>query len=103
MGELPSGPLWEAYKTAIALNNTMLRIAAFPPGTPKAAVEDIRAALQRMSADPAFVAESTRTFGYVPEIISGAEVPEQIRQALSVSPQMRTWVTDYIKAGELRK
>lgn len=102
-GSEPSGPKWDAYRTAVALNNTMLRIVAFPPGAPKAAVEAVRVALGRMMTDKDFIADATRTFGFVPEISAGPEVPERIRSTLNVPSDMRAWVTDYIKAGQARK
>lgn len=102
-GGEPSGPLWDAYRTAAALNNTMLRIVAFPPGSPKAAVEAIRTAILRIMDDKDFAADATRTFGFVPEIMATPQTPERIRTALNVSPGMRTWVNDYIKAGQEKK
>src|ERR1043166_9892269 len=33
-GKMPSGDLWEAYKTVLTVNGTMYRLPAMPPAAP---------------------------------------------------------------------
>ena len=39
----PSGPLWDAYRTNLAIDSAMLRTVVLPPGVPAAAVDALRA------------------------------------------------------------
>ena len=40
---MPSGQLWEAYKSILLVNGTMYRLIAMPPSAPQEAVEALRA------------------------------------------------------------
>ena len=102
-GTEPSGPMWETYKTIVALSHAMQRIAAFPPGTPKPAIVAITAAFKKLETDEDFAAEGRRTFGFVPAFRSGSDTNERIRSALAVAPETKAWIARYVEdAGKLR-
>ena len=46
-GTMPSGQLWDIYKSIISADGIIQRMIVMPPGAPKAAVEAIRAAIPR--------------------------------------------------------
>jgi tripartite-type tricarboxylate transporter receptor subunit TctC len=96
-GRPPSGQYWEAFKTIRTISGTMIRILAMPPGAPAAAVEALQAALVRMNADPAYAADAKKTIGFIPEYATGPKVGDEVRTALSVSPDMRAFIIDYVK------
>jgi tripartite-type tricarboxylate transporter receptor subunit TctC len=98
-GKLPSGMLWDSYLALITLNGTMQRILSLPPGAPPAAVVALRAALDRLNHDSDFHAEATKTLGFVPEYYAGADTVPQIRNALTVSPEIRKFVAEYVAKG----
>lgn len=98
-GKMPSGRFWETYLALITLNGTMQRILSLPPGAPAAAVAALQTALERLNHDQEFHAEATKTLGFVPEYYASADVGDQIRNALTVSPEIRTFVADYIAKG----
>lgn len=98
-GTEPSGHLWEVYKTIVALSHAMQRIAAFPPGVPKEAVETMQAAFKALESDPEFAAEGRKTFGFVPAFRSGPDTAERIRGALTVTPAMKEWIAKYVEAA----
>jgi len=98
-GKLPSGQLWETYLALITLNGTMQRILSLPPGAPPAAVAALQAALERLNHDQEYHAEATKTLGFIPEYYAGADAGDQIRNALMVSPEIRTFVAEYIAKG----
>lgn len=98
-GRLPSGILWESYLALVTLNGTMQRIVALPPGAPKAAVEALRLALIRLNSDKEFAAEALKTFGYEPEYVADPDVATKVRAALTVKPEIRNFIADYIKKG----
>ena len=98
-GKMPSGPHWEAYLALITLNGAMQRILSLPPGAPPAAVAALRAALERLNNDKDYHDEATKTLGFIPEYYAGADTGPQIRNALTVRPEIRTFVADYIATG----
>ena len=98
-GKMPSGPHWEAYLALITLNGAMQRILSLPPGAPPAAVAALRAALERLNHDKEFHADAIKTLGFIPEYSAGADTGPRIRAALTVKPEIRKFVAEYIPKG----
>jgi hypothetical protein len=96
-GKPPSGPLWDAYLACLRLNGGLQRLIALPPGAPKAALDALRTAVQRLNKDSAYAAAAKKTLGYVPEYYSGADTNEKVRSALTVTPEIRAFFANYIK------
>jgi tripartite-type tricarboxylate transporter receptor subunit TctC len=96
-GRMPEGKLWEIYKAVIALNGAMQRILVFPPGTPEAAVKEMRAAVAKMNDDKAYGDDALKTFGFVPEWVVRDDVPARIRKNLVLSPEIREFMANYVK------
>ena len=97
-GRKPAGPLWEAYLTITTLRGTMQRIAALPPGSPQAASEALWAAFEKLNDDPAFAEESNKAIGFVPDFETGPKVGPQVRQALTIKPEIKQFVDRYAGA-----
>jgi hypothetical protein len=97
--KMPSGPHWDAYLALITLNGAMQRILSLPPGAPPAAVAALRAALERLNHDKDYQADALKTLGFIPEYDAGPNVAPQVRAALTVRPEIRTFVADYIARG----
>jgi hypothetical protein len=96
-GALPSGELWEVYKAIIGADGVIQRVIVMPPGAPAAAVEALRAAIPRLNADPAYAEEAEKTFGFVPLWSAGPDTSKVAQTALNMQPQVRTFLTEYIK------
>jgi putative tricarboxylic transport membrane protein len=96
-GTLPSGPLWDAYRTNLAVDAAMLRTIVMPPGSPPAAVAALRTALARLNDDKDYGEEALRTIQFVPHYETGADINERVRPRLTVSPAIRSFVLDYMK------
>ena len=96
-GKPPAGPLWDAFRTIRTISGTMIRILALPPGAPQPAVDALRAALVRLNSDPVYAADAMKTIGFVPEYVTGPNTNHEVRTALTVSPQMRAFLADYVK------
>ncbi len=96
-GAMPSGPLWEAYKTNLAIDAQMLRIIAMPPGSPPAAVAALRKALAALNDDKAYAADAMTAIQFVPHYVVNADLDQQVRGRLTISPEMRTFITAYMK------
>ena len=93
-GVEPSGDLWKAYLSIIALSGSMQRLIVMPPGAPTAGVEAVRRALDRMVSDKIFQEECT-ALGFLPEFVTEDGVNDQVRKALTVSPDMKKFIHDY--------
>jgi hypothetical protein len=96
-GAPPSGQMWDIYLSALALTSAMGRLVAMPPQTPDAAVTALRNATARLNNDKAFAEDSMKTLGFVPNFVTGADTNRLARQTLTVRPEVRSFVADYIK------
>jgi tripartite-type tricarboxylate transporter receptor subunit TctC len=99
-GKEPSGPLWEAYLSIISTNAAMQRMIAFAPGVPQAAVEALRKGLREVENDPDFAQEALKTIGFVPDFRAGPNTNREVRQALSVRPETKAFLADYVKQAK---
>jgi tripartite-type tricarboxylate transporter receptor subunit TctC len=99
-GKAPSGPLWEAYRTNLAVDGSMLRTIAMPPGSPQAAQDALRAALARLNHDKEYAADSMKAMQFVPHYETGSDINTRVRRALTVSPDIRTFVLNYMRGGK---
>ncbi len=77
----------------------MQRMLVMPPGVPKAALDELRAAVLKLNNDPAFAEEARKVVGFVPDYVAGADTNRQVRAALSVKPEVRAFVATYIKSA----
>jgi tripartite-type tricarboxylate transporter receptor subunit TctC len=98
-GTLPSGQLWDAYRTVLTINGAMQRQIVLPPGVPAAAVAELRTAVLRLNDDKEHAEEAARIIGFVPEWVAGPATNKEVRAALTISPEMRAFIADYVKRG----
>ena len=57
------------------------------------------AALDGLNNDNEYHADAVKTLGFIPEYYAGADAASQVRSALTVRPEIRTFVADYIAKG----
>jgi tripartite-type tricarboxylate transporter receptor subunit TctC len=96
-GVMPSGQLWDIYKAIIGADGITQRQIVMPPGAPQPAVEALRTAIARVNADKAYAGEAEKTFGFVPQWRAGADTPTVVQAALTVRPEVRAFLIDYMK------
>jgi tripartite-type tricarboxylate transporter receptor subunit TctC len=96
-GGTPSGDLWEAYKTNLAVDAQMLRLVAMPPDSPPAAVAALRKALLALNDDPDYAADAMTAMQFVPHYEVSDTLDRTVRDRLSIPPQMRSFILDYMK------
>jgi hypothetical protein len=96
-GGMPSGQLFDIYKSLISTDGVIQRMIVMPPGAPKAAVEAIRAAIPRLNADKVYAEEAEKAFGFVPQWEAGPDTNAVAQKALTVRPEVRTFLADYMK------
>ena len=97
-GTMPSGQLWDIDKSIISADGIIQRMIVMPPGAPKPAVEAIRAAIPRLNADKVYAEEAEKAFGFVPQWEAGPDTNALAQNALTVRPQVRAFLTDYMKS-----
>jgi hypothetical protein len=98
-GTLPSGRLWDAYRTNLAVDGAMLRTITMPPGVPQAAVNALRTALARLNDDKEYAEEAMKSIQFVPHYETGPDINTRVRKAMAVPPDIRSFVLDFMRAG----
>jgi tripartite-type tricarboxylate transporter receptor subunit TctC len=98
-GEYPSGKYWDAYRTMLGVNASMLRTIVLPPDSPKAAVDALRAAVAELDDDQAFIADAQKVLGFAPHYETGAGLNEQVRGMLRMTPETKAFIEDYMARG----
>jgi hypothetical protein len=101
-GREPEGKLWDIYKKAIAINGAMQRIVAFPPGTPKPAMDAMRAAIHKLANDQEFAADAMKTVGFVPDYEAGDNIQSEVVNALTIPAEEKEFIAEYIAKGQRR-
>ena len=71
----------------------------FRPAAPKEAVNELRRAVVQLNEDKEYIEEAERTMGEAPEYVSGPDLNDQVRKGLSISPELKTFMEDYVKKG----
>jgi tripartite-type tricarboxylate transporter receptor subunit TctC len=99
-GRPPSGELWEAYKTNLAVDAEMLRIICMPPGSPPAAVAALRQAVRALNDDQDYAADAMTAMQFVPHYKVSDDLDQDVRERLTVPPAMRTFILSYMKKVE---
>ena len=96
-GGTPSGPLWDAYRTNLLVDASMLRMVAMPPGSPPAAVAALRKALAELNDDKDYAADAMTAIQFVPHYQISPDLNDVVRRRLTISPAMRGFIGDYMK------
>jgi hypothetical protein len=95
-GGTPSGPYWDALALTNKILSNMFRAVFMPPGSPKQAVADMRAAYAGLATDAAFQAEYERVAKYRAVFVGGAEGEKLIAALGQVKPELVAFVKDYV-------
>ena len=101
-GTLPAGRLWDVYQALVNVNWNLQRMLVLPPGAPRPAREAIQSALVAISKDRNFEAEALKTIDFVPDLIAAADSNEHVRAMLSVSPEIKQFINEYVKNAPKR-
>jgi hypothetical protein len=66
-------------------------------GAPPAAADALAAAVARMNADKDYAEEAIKTIGFVPEYTTGPNTNREVREGLTVKPEVKAFIADYMK------
>ncbi len=78
----------------------MQRTVVLPPNSPPAAVAALRDAIGELNDDKSYADEAIKTLGFAPEWVAGPNTNAQVRRALSITPQMRSFIANYVKSAK---
>ncbi len=70
---------------------------AMPPGVPQAAVDAMRKAVAALNDDKEYAADAMKTIQFVPHYMVNPNLNDEVGKALSITPEMRTFITSYMK------
>jgi len=93
-GARPKGLEWDAYRV-IAGSRQFLRIIVLPPGAPKKAVDDLRAAWTQTTKDKDYLAEYRKQNNSELEALVGEDAAAAIADVLNVKPEVRKFIVDF--------
>ena len=96
-GTMPSGQLWELYKSILLVNGTMYRMLALPPGAPQDATSALRSAVVKLAADQSYIDEALKVMGDAPEYVTSTTLNDDVRKGLSISPALKEFMDAYGK------
>jgi tripartite-type tricarboxylate transporter receptor subunit TctC len=78
----------------------MQRLILLPPGAPKAAVAALQKAVLRLNEDKAFAEDAMKTIKFVPEYTATPDLKQEVRELLTLKPEMAAALTAYMKAAK---
>lgn len=87
--EMPKGPLWETYLAVTTLRRTMQRVTA------------LRTAVQKLNDDPTYAADAMKAMGFAPDYEAPPNTNDQVRRAISIDPQIKKFVDDYMEKSRV--
>ncbi len=96
-GGVPSGQLWEAYKTLFEVNSTLQRLIVLAPNTPRVAFDAVSKAIERLNNDKEFAAEAVKTIEFAPDYVTSPNMTTTVRGMLHATPEMRTFINEYMR------
>ncbi|HEY5608824.1 MAG TPA: hypothetical protein VIM38_10850 [Alphaproteobacteria bacterium] len=97
-GGAPSGVKWDTLRLTNKIMNSMFRTSFLPPGSPKEATEELRAAYRALWKNEAFMTEYEKTVKYRAGLIVGADGEKLIASLGQVKPELVAFLKDYTAA-----
>lgn len=98
-GGTPSGIKYTAFTVVNNLATFMLRGSFVPAGTPKAAVDALRAAWKALPDDPEFVSEYRKAFKAEPKIVQSAAAQAHVDNVKNIDLKVVNFLKKYIKGS----
>ncbi len=98
-GGMPSGIKYRSLRLVNNLSTYMLRGSFVPAGTPKAAVDALRAAWRALPGDQTFVAEYRKAFRAEPKILQAKAAQAHINSIGTTDPEVVSFLKKYIRGG----
>jgi len=100
-GKMPSGPKWDALNWFVTLIGSVNYVGLAPPGTPKAAVADLRKGYEMASKDPDFAKAWIKRNGVPPEFVGHEEGERVFASLANTDPKILATFKDLVEKGKL--
>jgi hypothetical protein len=94
-GKRPGGVEWDAFYSFLIAGFPAQKLLLLPKDTPADIVEAWRDVLRRMTKDADYIARKDDMIGEY-EQVTDAAGEELFRQAITITPEARAWVRDYL-------
>ncbi|HET7298220.1 MAG TPA: tripartite tricarboxylate transporter substrate-binding protein [Burkholderiales bacterium] len=94
-GKKPSGTAYEAFKAFVVAGYAAQKPIFLPKGTPKDIVDTYVQALDKVVKTPAFKEKAGDELGDYEQAV-GPAAQEAVKVALSIDPQAKAWVRDWL-------
>ncbi len=95
---MPSGDKWQALLMISRIMDAMGRTVFMAPNAPQAAVDEMRAAFEKLSKDPEYIADYEKVVKFKPRFIVGAEGEKIIAELAKAKPEFVTFLRNYLAA-----
>jgi len=95
----PGGERWQALQLLTRIMDSMYRTAFMPPNAPAAAVEEMRAAFEKLANDAEFSADYEKVVRTKPRFVIGAPGEAIISELGKVQASFLSFLRNYIDAG----
>lgn len=95
-GKKPSGTAYEAFKAFVVAGFAAQKPIFLPKGTPKDIVDTYSQSLQKVVKTPAFKEKAGKELGEYEQAV-GPAAERMIKVALSIDPQAKAWVKDWLQ------
>jgi hypothetical protein len=98
-GEPASGPVWDAIKTLIEIDQTMQHVFLGPPGMNPDAAAEIRAAIVPAFSTDAFREEALKLLSFVPGPVGYERAAQILASTANVSPEVLELIKAHIESN----
>ena len=102
-GKEPSGEIYEVYKWLLSSINGMSYVAFTTPGSPDAALKDLRAAYVKVTQNKDYLAEQKKMFGFNLPVIDVATGTHFTSLITKVPASHKTFLKNYIAKVSKKK
>jgi tripartite-type tricarboxylate transporter receptor subunit TctC len=96
-GKQPEGLEYTAYKKFLAAGFAFQKVIFIPADTPSDIINAYQMSIRKMLKDPAFIQDSEVQVGPYENII-GIDAAQYLSEAITVSPELYTWISSWLKS-----
>ncbi len=97
-GKLPETELFDAWRLVNQMGTVFQRVLVMAPGTPSAAVEALRRAVEMMPADPAFRDDALTSIKFVPSYLTDVKTAALFAKVTDPAPNIQAFLKKYVQS-----
>jgi hypothetical protein len=93
----PSGMEYKAYRKFLAAGFAFQKVIFIPAETPTEVISEYQKGIKKMLQDPSFIQDSKVQVGPYKNVM-GIDAAQYLNDAITVSPEMYSWISNWLKA-----